>query len=66
MYAPLNCPQSFCLIKQDDENKAQQAIFARKVYVLATHGIFSGTCSLILQEAGNLEKVTRLLHSYSF
>jgi len=27
------------------------------VYVLATHGIFSGTCSLILQEAGNLEKI---------
>ena len=61
MYAPLNCPQSFCLIKQDDENKAQQAIFARKVYVLATHGIFSGTCSLILQEAGNLEKVRHVL-----
>lgn len=30
---------------------------AGKVYVLATHGIFSGTCSLILQEAGNLEKI---------
>ena len=33
----------------------------RKVYVLATHGIFSGTCSPILQEAGNLEKVQLLL-----
>jgi len=30
---------------------------AGKVYVLATHGIFSGTCSLILQEATNLEKI---------
>ena len=29
----------------------------RKVYVLATHGIFSASCSLILQEASNLEKV---------
>ena len=31
------------------------------MYVLATHGIFSGTCSLILQEAGNLEKVRHVL-----
>lgn len=30
---------------------------ARKVYVLATHGIFSASCSLILQEASNLEKI---------
>jgi len=30
---------------------------AGKVYVLVTHGIFSGSCSLILQEATNLEKI---------
>jgi len=30
---------------------------AGKVYVLVTHGIFSGCCSLILQEAPNLEKI---------
>lgn len=30
---------------------------AGKVYVLVTHGIFSGSCSLILQEANNLEKI---------
>jgi ribose-phosphate pyrophosphokinase len=30
---------------------------AGKVYVLVTHGIFSGFCSLILQEAPNLEKI---------
>lgn len=28
-----------------------------KVYVFATHGIFSGTCKMILQESPNLEKI---------
>ena len=34
---------------------------ATKVYAILTHGIFSGTCSLILQEATNLEKVFQSL-----
>ena len=32
-------------------------VLFRRVYVFATHGIFSGTCKMILQECPNLEKV---------
>ena len=41
----------------EEEAEEEEDSLSRKVYVLVTHGIFSGSCSLILQEATNLEKV---------